>query len=51
MDTKKTEEKLNYYFTFDYLPSSNKSNSAIEKLFDELSLGKGKKIGGKWKKS
>jgi len=42
MDTKKTEERLNYYFTFDYLPSSNKSNSAIEKLFDELSLGKGK---------
>ena len=42
MNTKKTEERLNYYFTFDYLPSSNKSNSAIEKLFDELSLGKGK---------
>jgi len=42
MDTKKTEDRLNYYLTFDYLPSSRKAELAIEKLFDELSLGKGK---------
>jgi len=43
MDTKNTNEKLNYYFTFDYLPSSNKSKLFIDKLFFELNLNKGKK--------
>jgi len=43
IETKKNQERLNHYFTFDYIPSSNKAELAIEKLFDELSLGKAKK--------
>ena len=43
MEPKKTVDRLNYYLTFDYLPSSTNSIVAIEKLFNELSLGKAKK--------
>ena len=42
-ETKKYHERLNHYFTFDYIPSSNNAELTIEKLFDELSLGKAKK--------
>ena len=41
MNKLKTNNKINYYFTFDYLPTSKQANLLTKKLFQELSLNKG----------
>ena len=41
MNKLKTNKKINYYFTFDYLPTSKQANLITKKLFEELSLNKG----------